>query len=225
MKIYLCLASILLSACSAFSEDEAVKNISSNGISAVNEVTNIESNQDGYFKKALKTDVNDYAKWLMQDLISNLDLPSNDDVFIVTDIALLDSDLNKTNHFGRQLTEALIHEVNRAGFSVIDVKNRGFIRFNEDGDVFYQTRDFLEVAPNVDVSNVLTGTMTRHRGGYLINAKIIDINTNALISSGQILVPHDVVDSVMKEAVPPTVEKIVVEKKPSLKLKAYKTNE
>ena len=213
MKSFICISLLLLSGCSLFPEEKKLDNTT---ILVESEVSQEPLQPDLYYQSELINDVNNYAKWLMQDLISNLDLPSNEDVFLVADMALLDSDLNKTNHFGRQFTEALIHEVNRAGFSVIDVKNRGFIRFNEEGDVFYQTRDFQEVSPKLDVSNILTGTMTRHRGGYLINAKVIDANNNALITSGQILIPHQVVDAVMKENVIPTPEKT------SLKLKAHK---
>lgn len=214
MKHFIYLFGLLLSGCSlpfmdSTEEDHAAI------VAPVNEEP--VSLQALYQGEELKNNVNKYAKWLIQDLISNLDLPSNEDVFIVADFALLDSDLNKTNHFGRQFTESLMHEINRAGFSVIDVKNRGFIRFNEEGDIFYQTRDFLEVSTSADVSNVLTGTMTRHRGGYLINAKIIDAKTQALISSGQTLVPAKVVDSIMKENIAPEPEQ-----KTSLKLKAYK---
>lgn len=216
MKSFLCLIAVLLSGCGLLTDESRTESAKLETEKKDDILNTAEIKPDLYFQKSLISDVNDYAKWLMQDLISNLDLPSNEDVFIVTDIALLDSDLNKTNHFGRQFTEALIHEVNRAGFSVIDVKNRGFIRFNDQGDVFYQTRDFTEVPSNLDVSNVLTGTMTRHQGGYLINAKIIDANTGALISSGQILIPHYVVEAVMQEV---TIAKPTEQN--SIKLKAY----
>ena len=222
MKTYFLLSCMLFSGCSALTDKEDKTSLVDNALIETN------VNEDGYFDQAPIKDVNDYAKWLMQDLISHFNSPSKSDVFIVSDIALLDSDLNKTNHFGRQFTEALIHEVNIAGFSVIDVKNRGFIRFSENGDVFYQTRDYTEVSENINATNVITGTMTRHRGGYLINAKAIDINTNALTSSAQILVPHHIVDAVFKENLPapePIISastEVVVEESTSLKLKVYK---
>jgi len=86
---------------------------------------------DRYYEKELIKNVNHYAKWLTQDLFANIDFPNNNDIFAVTNFALLDSDLNKTNHFGRQMTEAMIHEVHRTGFSVIDLKASGFIRMTE----------------------------------------------------------------------------------------------
>lgn len=152
-----------------------------------------------YYDKPLIKNVNHYVKWLTQDLFANVDFPDNDAVFVISDLALLDSDLNKTNHFGRQITEALTHEVNRTGFSVIDIKARGFIRMSETGDLFFQTEDYNEILSQTAATNIISGTMTRHRGGYLLNARVVDLATTALISSAQIFVPYEVVDAVMLE--------------------------
>ena len=164
-----------------------------------------------YYDKPLIKNVNHYIKWLTQDLFANIDFPDNDAVFVISDLALLDSDLNKTNHFGRQITEALTHEVNRTGFSVIDIKARGFIRMSETGDLFFQTEDYNEILSQTSATNIISGTMTRHRGGYLLNARVVDLATTALISSAQIFVPYEVVDAVMLEdqvSPPPKVNEI-----------------
>ncbi|MFT6896474.1 MAG: TolB-like protein [Paraglaciecola sp.] len=152
-----------------------------------------------YYDKPLVKNVNDYAKWITQDLFSNYDFPSNKEVFIVADLATLDSDLNKTNHFGRQVTEAIIHEVNRTGFSVIDIRSQGFLRVSEQGDIFFQTRDYQELANATTATTIITGTMTRHRGGYLLNVRAVALKTLVLVSTAQIFVPYKVVDSVMLE--------------------------
>lgn len=152
-----------------------------------------------YEKKPLVNNVNQYTKWLIQDLFSNVDSPDNNHVIAVANFALLDSDLKRTSHFGRQLNEAIMHETNRTGFSVIDLKSTGRLQFTDSGDIFWHSENIDEVTGNLDINFVITGTMTRHQGGYLINARIIDVNSNALMSSSQILVPNDVVDAVLKE--------------------------
>ncbi|WP_435276518.1 FlgO family outer membrane protein [Psychrobium sp. nBUS_13] len=152
-----------------------------------------------YEKKPLVNNVNQYTKWLIQDLFSNVDSPDNSHVIAVANFALLDSDLKRTNHFGRQLNEAIMHETNRTGYSVVDLKSTGRLQFTDKGDIFWHSEQIDEVTGNLDINFVITGTMTRHQGGYLINARIIDVNTNALMSSSQILVPNDVVDAVLKE--------------------------
>lgn len=185
-----------------------------------------------YHAKPMMKNVNDYAKWIAQDLFSNLDYPSNQDVFVISDFALLDSNLNKTNHFGRQLTEALMHEVNLTGFSVIDTKATGFIRMTEQGDVFFHSKDYTELSQKVPATNIIAGTLTKHQGGYLVNARMISMESMALVSSAQAFVPYEVVEAVlMEEPVSSDLKKEqeVVEKqgKPlpktaGIPLKAYK---
>ncbi|MFT5758379.1 MAG: TolB-like protein [Alteromonadaceae bacterium] len=170
-----------------------------------------------YYQQPIIKNVNHYAKWIAQDLFSNLDFPANEDVFVVSDFSLLDSDLDKTNHFGRQLTEALMHEVNRTGFSVIDMKATGFVRISETGDMFFHSKDFRELSRKTSATNIIAGTLTRHQGGYLINARIIAMETNAMVSSAQAFVPFEVVDAVLLEAQPKERKEI----KTGIPLKAY----
>ena len=146
----------------------------------------------------------------------------------MANFALLDSNLNKTSHFGRQMTEAMIHEVHRTGFSVIDMKASGFMRMTESGDIFYESIDFRELSTSADASHVITGTLTKHQGGYFVNAKVVLLENKALVSSAQIFVPHDVVDAVMLEKKEErkvkkveVVKNAIAPKKTMLPLKAY----
>ena len=172
---------------------------------------------ESYYQQPIIKNVNHYAKWIAQDLFSNLDFPANEDVFVVSDFSLLDSDLDKTNHFGRQLTEALMHEVNRTGFSVIDMKATRFVRITEAGDMFFHSKDFRELSRKTSATNIIAGTLTRHQGGYLVNARIIAMETMAMVSSAQAFVPYEVVDAVLLEA----MQKEPKEIKTGIPLKAY----
>jgi TolB-like protein len=182
----------------------------------VNETSSL-GGSNKYYGDELVKNVNHYAKWLTQDLFSNIDFPNNNDVYVVSNFALLDSSLDKTSHFGRQMTEAMIHEVHNTGFSVIDLKASGFIRMTEEGDVFYQSEDYLELSPATDASHIITGTLAKHQGGYIVNAKVVLLANKALVSTAQIFVPHEVVDAVMLE------ENEIKEKpkKTTMQLKAY----
>lgn len=152
-----------------------------------------------YYDEPIIKNVNHYAKWLTQDLFANIDNPNNSEVFVVTDFALLDSDLRKTNHFGRQFSEAIMHEVNKTGFSVIDMKSSGTIRMSETGDMFFHSKELTELNADISSARVISGTMTRHRGGYLLNSRITDVTTAAVITSAQIFVPYEVVEAVLLE--------------------------
>lgn len=195
--VLICLSLSIL-ACTETMELAPVDDVKTNN-ETLDLMGSAKSNTVNYYTAPIIKNVNHYAKWLAQDLFSGLDFPSNKEIFVVSDFSLLDSGLDQTNHFGRQLTEALMHEVNRTGFSVIDMKATGFIRMTERGDMFFHSKDYKELSTKTSANNIITGTMTRHKGGYLVNARIVALETHALISSAQAFVPYDVVDAVLLE--------------------------
>jgi TolB-like protein len=199
MNKYLLTWVVFLTGCSIFPQD-LINNEGHENIDATDKVV-VESHSTtvNYYDKPLTNNVNDYAQWLIQDLFSTIDLPQNNTMFMVSDLAILDSDFNKTNLFGRQMSEAILHEVHQTGFSTLDIRTTDFVRITEDGDLFSQSRDYTDLSMAVEITNVITGTLTRHRGGYLLNTRAVNINTKVLIATAQIFVPYEVVDSVMYE--------------------------
>ncbi|MBU3003046.1 FlgO family outer membrane protein [Paraglaciecola arctica] len=196
---YLIMSLALLTGCSLSPQNSLVTKEKESTEVANKIVNQSPSKTVSYFDKPLTNNVNDYAQWLIQDLFSTIDFPQNNAIFMVSDLAILDSDLNKTNQFGRQMSEAILHEVHQTGFSTLDVRTTGYVRITEEGDLFSQSRDFTDLSMTVRATNVITGTLTRHRGGYLLNARAVDLDSKLLIATAQIFVPYDVVDSVMRE--------------------------
>jgi TolB-like protein len=147
---------------------------------------------------------------------------------MVADLAILDSDLNKTNLFGRQLSEAILHEVHQTGFTTVDIRSTGFIRITEQGNFFSLSRDYLDFDTTVTANNVVTGTLTRHQGGYLLNARVVALDSRMLIGSSQIFVPFEVVDAVMQEGITSNNENNLMNEAENsergIPLKAYTSN-
>ena len=85
-------------------------------------------------------------------------------------------------------------------------ENGNIVRMTEEGDLFSQSRDYEDLSLSLAATNVITGTLTRHRGGYLLNARAVDLNSKVLIASAQIFVPYDVVDSVLNENLEPPIK-------------------
>ncbi|GAC19917.1 FlgO family outer membrane protein [Paraglaciecola arctica] len=196
---YLLMCVVLLTGCSLFPQNSLITKDKEDTEVTKQIVEQSPTTTVNYFDKPLTNNVNDYAQWLIQDLFSTIDFPQNNAIFMVSDLAILDSDLNKTNQFGRQMSEAILHEVHQTGFSTLDVRTTGYVRITEEGDLFSQSRDFTDLSMTVKATNVITGTLTRHRGGYLLNARAVDLNSKLLIATAQIFVPYEVVDSVMHE--------------------------
>lgn len=146
-------------------------------------------------------DLNFYVRRLMQDLVSNLQYVNDKTPVAVTDFVLLDSDLQTTNLLGYQITESLTHEIHKFGIPVIDFKSTGYIRVTEEGD-FLLTRNYEEISGNLPIRYVFTGTLTKHDKGYLVNAKVVGVSSQAIVGSAQSFIPNAVSDALISTEKP-----------------------
>ncbi|WP_088332366.1 FlgO family outer membrane protein [Lacimicrobium sp. SS2-24] len=149
-----------------------------------------------YQSKPLVKHVGDYVQNMTQDLISNMEYLSDKTPVGITHFALLDSDLQQTNLLGYQLAESFIHELHKFRIPVIDYKSTEYIRVTEQGD-FILSRDYLELKEKAPLEYVLTGTMAKHQGGYLVNARILGMQSKAVVASAQSLIPFYVVEALL----------------------------
>lgn len=152
--------------------------------------------QGAYKGRPLTKHIGDYVKNMTQDLISNMEYVSDKTPVAVTHFALLDSDLQATNLLGQQMAESFVHELHKFRIPVIDYKATDYIRVTDAGD-FLLSRDYLELNSSLPLEYVLTGTMTKHQGGFLVNARILGIESRAVVASAQTLVPFYVVDALI----------------------------
>lgn len=152
--------------------------------------------QGAYKGRPLTKHIGDYVKNMTQDLIANMEYVSDKTPVAVTHFAMLDSDLQSTNLLGKQMAESFVHELHKFRIPVIDFKATDYIRVTQDGD-FILSRDYLDLNGSLPLEYVLTGTMTKHQGGFLVNARILGIDSRAVVASAQMLVPFYVVDALI----------------------------
>lgn len=154
-------------------------------------------NSNGTHNGRLKTKhVGDYVQSMAQDLVANMQYLTDKTPIGVTNFALIDSDLQETNLLGYQLAESFIHEMHKFRIPVIDFKATEYIRVTDHGD-FFLTRDFLELTERAPIEYILTGTLTKHQAGYLVNARILGLRSKAVVASAQMLMPFYVVDALI----------------------------
>lgn len=125
---------------------------------------------------------------------------------IITSFQNLEN-LEETNHLGRLISEALIHEMLIRNFRVIDFRLTQNVHTKETGEIVL-SRDPKKIKETYRTGFVLTGTYTLTKNGYFINARIIDIESSEVISTAQVLMP----ETLFKE--PPKPEKPL----PSIKI-------
>jgi TolB-like protein len=147
-------------------------------------------------------DINHYVRGLMQDLVANLQYVNATTPVAVVSFVMLDSNYNDSNLLGIQIAESLIHEVHKFGIPVIDFKTTGYIRITEQGD-FAFSKDYQDFSGEMSARYIVGGTMLKHTDGYLINARIVGVTSQAVVASAQSFIPNSVSDPILRMATAP----------------------
>ena len=149
-----------------------------------------------YKDSALRHNIADYVRNMAQELVANMEYVTERTPVAVTHFSLIDSDYKETNILGHQMAESFVHEFHKFRMPVVEYKATQFIRVTETGD-FVMSRDFLDLNNSTPIQYVLTGTMTRHQGGMIVNAKMLGMESNVVVASAQMFIPRQVVDAVL----------------------------
>jgi TolB-like protein len=157
----------------------------------------IMSSSHGTYKgMPLAKHIGDYVRFMAQDLVSNMEFVSERTPVAVTHFSLIDSDLRQTNLLGQQMAESFVHEFHKFRMPVVEYKATQFIRVTDLGD-FVLSRDFLDLKNSTAIQYVLTGTMTKHQGGFIVNARMLGMESNIVVASAQTFIPFYVVDALL----------------------------
>lgn len=174
-----------------FNQDVQQKLLSNQPAAVQHKLLEMAKKPKGYDK-----DINFYVRGLMQDLAGNLQYVNNTTPVAVTSFVLLDSDYSKTNLIGTQLAESVMHEVHKLGIPVIDFKTTDYVRVTPDGDFIF-SRDYEELNGDSPIRYVVGGTLVKYNDGYLINARMVGIDSKAVVGSAQSFIPNNVVSAMM----------------------------
>jgi TolB-like protein len=138
--------------------------------------------------------VNHYVQSMMHDLAANLEVLNTTFSVGVTSFVYLDGDYQQGDLLGNQLSEAFMHEATQFGMAVTDFKTTDYIRVTPTGD-FTFSRDFLELTQQYPISVVLGGTLVRHQGGVMVNARMVNVNDKKVLATAQTFIPQNIVQA------------------------------
>lgn len=157
----------------------------------------IHSSVNGAYKsRPLAKNIGDYVRNMAQDLVANMEYVTERTPVAVTHFSLIDSNLKETNLLGHQMAESFAHEFHKFRMPVVEFKSTQFIRVTDQGD-FVLSRDFLDLTSTTPIQYVLTGTMTKHQGGFIVNARMLGMESSVIVASAQMFVPYYVVDALI----------------------------
>lgn len=98
--------------------------------------------------------------------------------------------LTRTSSFGRYLAEQLMAEFQQQGYRVVEIRKSTSIAIQEKRGEYGLSRDVAEISPTIAARTMITGTYTLAGDHILVNAKVLDNKTAALLSSATIVFPR-----------------------------------
>ncbi len=101
------------------------------------------------------------------------------------------NNLYKTSPFGRYIAEQLMGELQRAGFSVVEIRKTESLMLKPKFGEYGLSRDIQEIARSSSASYVLTGTYITRGRFVLINARLVSNENNLIASSGLKILRRD----------------------------------
>ncbi|KJU81671.1 conserved hypothetical protein, secreted [Candidatus Magnetobacterium bavaricum] len=144
--------------------------------------------------------------FLADQLQRNVDMHDVNLPVIVTSFQNLDN-LKETNRLGRLMAESLIHEFQVRRWTVIDIRLVTDVIMNDSGE-FSLSRDIKKVKDLYNVGAIVTGTYSIAEDCIVVNARLMNINTGVVESSGQIAIPFGGIESLLQRYTQPKVMKI-----------------
>ncbi|UQB41625.1 hypothetical protein JX580_08055 [Thiomicrospira microaerophila] len=188
-----------------------------------NQYVNIENNYAQFSKnpqiyyaasegKTAAGHLNELSRFLMDQLVQNRDIKNVQDSRVaVTSFVNLDN-LSQSSKFGLMLSEQMMHQLHVRGFKVVDFKAMDAIEVGQRSDHLI-TRDVSKLKTELNVHYALAGTVSAQGGGYVVNARLISLEDQTLVSSAQGYIAdrvYQVLNGDLKAA-PQQVQRIVVE--------------
>ncbi|AWB67533.1 hypothetical protein C2869_14275 [Saccharobesus litoralis] len=139
--------------------------------------------------------ISDYVEALAIKLIKNMRYVTEQTPIAVASFVPVDSNLEETDLIGLHLAENFLHEAQQLGLSVIDYKSTGTIRVTETGD-FGLSRDIDELRQWHPIEYVLMGTYTLKSQGIEVHARVVGIESRAVVASAQGFIPHSATEQI-----------------------------
>ena len=99
--------------------------------------------------------------------------------------------LPSDGYLGQQIQERFVTVGTQAGLNVIEYKTTSAITFKDNHDLML-SRTAKDVSKSIDAQYFLTGTFTEQEQSYIVNARIIDLETKAVVAAATDYIPLDV---------------------------------
>lgn len=155
----------------------------------------VQTNATGYghkhtFNGEKSLILSEVVSKMADQLLHNYQDKSSNELIALTSLIDLNNH-SATNWLGQTVSEQFMHELHTRNLRVIDYKLTGKILVTQSGE-FALSRDWNKLNKNVDVSRILTGTMSRNEEGVIFNVRIVNAITRMVESTASAFIPHHI---------------------------------
>ncbi|WP_299004127.1 FlgO family outer membrane protein [uncultured Shewanella sp.] len=159
------------------------------------DITHIPLTQNRSFdKQSFHAFASQIANLLDELVVFNQGLPEAQLIVVATPVLL--SELTKTNAVGLALQDSLMTGLQQRAFTVIDANMSPKLKVTSAGD-FMLTRDWRQLSSSLMVDHALVSTMILTPEGLILNARLLHISSQRVMSSAQTFFSHDELAGVM----------------------------
>ncbi|MRD56101.1 hypothetical protein GH816_06055 [Betaproteobacteria bacterium LSUCC0115] len=108
-------------------------------------------------------------------------------VFILTSFSDLNR-LQESSHLGQLLSENLIHELQVRGWDLVELRLANAVSVNSAGE-FGLSREHRRLKEQFQASGIITGTYSLAGRYVMVNARVMNYETGAVVSTAQVRLP------------------------------------
>lgn len=140
--------------------------------------------------------INHLSQRIVTELVKQNDALRSDQPIVVATPVLV-GDMSSTNALAQQLQQGLMTSLHQFQFNVVDLNLGDGLRVTADGD-FILTRDWQKLSSNLPVEHLLVSTMSPTTNGMAINARIVNVSNNRVVSASQAFVTQKALGNYMQ---------------------------
>lgn len=133
-----------------------------------------------------KTDLVDLSYKITEDLVETALpplIPRNPEMPVLVTTFVSNSDLEKTSSFGRLLQEHIASRLVQLGYTVKELKLANNLYIEPQSGETILTREFDQLSAHVNAQAIVVGTFTRTNRTLYLSSRLINPETNNMISS------------------------------------------
>lgn len=146
-----------------------------------------------------KITIQHYIRGMMQEMVMSMQDVSEQTPVAVASFLYLDTEYEQGTMLGNQIAESFMHELHNFGVKVIDFKLTDYIRVTPSGDLVH-SRNYEELSESMSAQYAVGGTITKHKDGVLINARMVQFDNKVVVASAQALVPSRIINALLPSA-------------------------